>query len=264
MKTIIITGSTRGIGFGLADSFLALGHRVVISGRTQGSVENALGELAARHPVELMFGQPCNVLEFRQVQSLWDAARDHFGPIDIWINNAGVGTSQIKLWNMTPECIQAVMDTNVRGAAYGARVALRGMMEQGCGAFYNMEGLGSDGRHVDDLTLYGCTKSALRYMTDGLVQEVEGTPVIVGAISPGMVLTDILTKQYDGSSRDWADVKRIVKVLVDRVETVTPWIAERVLENGTNGTRIKWLTRWKVTKRFLASFLVERNPFVEE
>ena len=95
-------------------------------------------------------------------------------------------------------------------------------MEQGAGAFYNMEGLGSDGRHVEGLTLYGSSKSALRYMSDGLMQEVKGTPVIVGAISPGMVLTDFLTKQYDGTSRDWSGVKRIVRALVDNKETVIP------------------------------------------
>lgn len=257
MKTIIITGSTRGIGFGLADSFLSLGHKVVISGRSQGSVEKALEQLTSRYPMELVFGYPCDVREFHQVQSLWDAASDHFGEIDIWINNAGIGTSQIKFWDLMPDRIQSLVDTNVRGAAFGARVALRGMIAQGKGAFYNMEGLGSDGRHVDDLTLYGSSKSALRYMSDGLMEEVKGTPVIVGAISPGMVLTDFLTKQYDGTSRDWSDAKRIVRVLIDKVETVTPWIAERVLENEVNGTRIVWLTRWKVVKRFFGSFLRE-------
>jgi len=262
MKTIIITGSTRGIGFGLADSFLALGQQVVISGRTQNSVEDAFGKLATRHTAERIFGLPCDVSDFSQVQALWDAACDHFGQIDIWINNAGAGNAQTKFWNLSPERIQTVVDTNVRGAMYGARVALSGMQKQGTGAFYNMEGLGSEGPYVAGLALYASTKSALKYLTDSLIREVKGTPVIVGAISPGMVLTDLLTKQYDDKPAEWEDAKRIFNILADKPETVTPWIAERVLANLTNGTRIKWLNTWKTLKRFLTFPFIKRDLFI--
>ena len=83
------------------------------------------------------------------------------------------------------------------------------MLDQGYGSLYNMEGLGSDGRRVEGLTLYGSTKYALRYFTDALVEEMRTTPVLVGALSPGMVITDLITGQYEDRPEDWEAAKRI-------------------------------------------------------
>ena len=261
MKTVVITGSTRGIGYGLADSFLSLGCAVTISGRTLASVEKAVADLAAKHEPDRVLGQRCDVTDFEQVQALWDAAKAHFGKIDIWINNAGIGHMQTDFWEHSPEQIKAVVTTNLVGAMYGAKVALRGMLDQGFGSFYNVEGLGSDDRMVEGLTLYGCTKAGLRYLTQSLVQETQGTPVLVGALRPGMVMTDLVTKQYKERPEDWERDKRIVNILADRVETVTPWLAQKVLANDKTGVRITWLTRGKVTGRFLLAPFRKRDLF---
>jgi NAD(P)-dependent dehydrogenase (short-subunit alcohol dehydrogenase family) len=261
MKTVVITGSTRGIGYGLADSFLALGCAVTISGRTLASVEKVVAELAAKHEPGRVLGQPCDVTDLEQVQALWDAAQAHFGQIDIWINNAGIGHSQMDSCQLSPEQIQSVMDTNLVGAMYGAKVALRGMLDQGFGSFYNMEGLGSDGRMVKGLALYGCTKAGLQYLTQSWVQETQGTPVLVGALRPGMVMTDLVTKQYEERPEDWERDKRIFNILGDRVETVTPWLARKVLANDKTGVRFTWLTRGKVIGRFLLAPFRKRDLF---
>jgi NAD(P)-dependent dehydrogenase (short-subunit alcohol dehydrogenase family) len=261
MKTIVITGSTRGIGFGLADSFLALDCAVTVSGRTPTAVQDAVASLAEKYSAERVLGHPCDVTSFEQVQTLWDAAKGHWGQVDIWINNAGIAHPQMAFWEHHQEQVQAVVETNVIGAMYGAEVAIRGKQEQGFGAFYNMEGLGSDGRRVEGLTLYGTTKRGLRYLTDALAQEVEGTQIKVGALSPGMVVTDLLTNQYEGRPEDWERAKRIFNILADRVETVTPWLAQKVLTNEKNGARIKWLTRRKTMGRFLAALFHKRDLF---
>jgi NAD(P)-dependent dehydrogenase (short-subunit alcohol dehydrogenase family) len=261
MKAIVITGSTRGIGYGLADSFLALGCAVTISGRTLASVEKAVAELAAQHEPDRVFGQPCDVTDFEQVQALWDAAKARFGKVDIWINNAGIGHSQTDCWDHPPEQIKAVVETNLVGAMYGAKVALRGMLDQGFGSFYNMEGLGSEGRIVKGLALYGCTKAGLQYLTQSWVQETRGTPVVVGALRPGMVMTDLVTKPYEERPEDWERAKGIFNILADRVETVTPWLAKKVLANDKTGVRITWLTRGKVIGRFLTAPFRKRDLF---
>ena len=261
MKTIVITGSTRGIGCGLADSFLALGCAVTISGRALADVEKAVAELTAKHEADRVLGQPCDVTDFQQVQVLWDAAQARFGKIDIWINNAGIGHSQMDFWELSSEQIKTVVDTNLVGAMYGAKVALRGMLDQGFGSFYNVEGLGSDDRMVKGLALYGCTKAGLQYLTQSWVQETRGTPVLVGALRPGMVLTDLVTRQYKERPEDWERDKRIINILADRVETVTPWLAQKVLANDKTGVRITWLTRGKVIGRFLAAPFRKRDLF---
>ena len=261
MKVIVITGSTRGIGYGLADAFLNLDCSVTISGRTPAAVDQAVSSLADRHGAERIMGQPCDVTQFEQVQSLWNVAQAHFGQIDIWINNAGISHPQMDFWTQPPELLRSVVETNVLGAMHGAVVSLAGMTAQGFGSLYNMEGLGSDGRMVDGLTLYGTTKHGLKYLTDALAREVKDTPVIVGAIRPGMVLTNLLTDQYVDRPEEWEKAKPIFNILVDRVETVAPWMAKRVLENTRNGRRISWFNRWKMMGRFLMAPFRKRDLF---
>ena len=261
MKSVVITGSTRGIGYGLADSFLALGCVVTVSGRSSTSVQKAVTQLSSAHQADRVLGHPCDVTRFEQVQGLWDKAHSHFGKVDIWVNNAGIGHPQLEFWTESSQEIRAVVETNIVGTMYGARVALRGMLEQGFGSLYNMEGLGSDGRKVKGLTLYGSTKSCVRYLTDALAEEVRGTGVLVGAFSPGMVVTELLIGRYEGGSEDWEGAKRIFNILADRVETVTPWLAEKAMTNKKNGERFNWMTRGKVTGRFLAAPFRKRDLF---
>jgi short-subunit dehydrogenase len=133
------------------------------------------------------------------------------------------------------------------------------MLEQGFGALYNMEGLGSDGRRVKGLTLYGATKRAVRYLTEGLVVEAKGTSVLVGRLSPGMVTTDFLLGRYDQSSEEWEKAKRMFNILADRAETVTPWLVGKVLANTKHGASFQWLTFPKILGRFLSAPFVTRD-----
>jgi NAD(P)-dependent dehydrogenase (short-subunit alcohol dehydrogenase family) len=261
MKVVVITGSTRGIGHGMADAFLARGFSVTISGRTAAAVEAAVSALASRHDTGRILGQACDVREFDQVQALWDSAVQHFGRVDIWINNAGVAHGQTDFWDHTPAKIRSVVETNVVGAMYGAKVALKGMLDQGFGSFYNMEGLGSDGRQVEGLSLYGATKYGLAYLTDALIEETKGTDLVVGALQPGMVATDLLTGQYEGRPEEWERARKVFDLLADRVETVAPWMVDKVLGNTKTGARFKWLTPWRLAGRFLSAPFRKRDVF---
>lgn len=265
MKTIIITGSTKGIGFGLADNFLRLGHQVVISGRSRESVDLALQKLGGSHDPERVDGIPCDMRDDSQVKGLWNFGKERFGEIDIWVNNAGIGQSQTDFWDLEIELIKDLVDTNVIGAMYGAKVALEGFREQGRGAFYNMEGLGSDGRQVEGLTLYGTSKRALNYLTDSLASEVKGTDVIVGALSPGMVLTDFILSRYEGKDpSEWENARKIFNILADKAESVTPFLVDKILKNKKNGARISWLTAPKILWRFMTAGITKRNLFADQ
>ena len=261
MKTIVITGSTRGIGFGLAEAFLARGQAVVVSGRSQTSVDQALAALAARQPAGRLAGQPCQVADLAQVQALWQAAQDQFGTVDIWINNAGISHPPRNVWELPPEVIDAVVATNLTGSLYGARVAVRGMLAQGSGHLYNMFGFGSTGMLRPGLSVYGTTKSALAYLTRALRAETAGTPVKVSALSPGMVITELMTGPYAGDPQGLARAKRVFNILGDRVETVTPWLADKVLANDKSGAVINWLTPAKAAWRFATARFHPRNLF---
>jgi NAD(P)-dependent dehydrogenase (short-subunit alcohol dehydrogenase family) len=261
MKIIVITGSTRGIGYGLADSFLDLGNAVVISSRTPEHVEEGVARLSAKHDARRVFGTSCDVTDFQQVQGLWDAAQDHYDRIDIWINNAGISHPQADFCDHPAERIRAVVSTNLIGTMYGSKVALRGMLDQGFGEIYSLEGLGSDGRKVEGLAVYGTTKAALRYLNESLARETKGTGVLVGALRPGMVLTDLVMEQYEDRPEELERVKPIFSIIADRVETVTPWLARRILANDKNGAAISWLPWWKLLGRFVMSPFRKRDPF---
>ena len=261
MKNIVITGSISGIGYGLADSFLSLGCSITISGRSQKKLARIINILANKYEPSHVFGYPCDVTHYDQVQALWDAAKARFGNIDIWINNAGVGHPETDIWSYSPDQIREVVDTNLIGAMYGSVIALKGMLEQGYGGIYNMEGLGSSGPIIRGMALYGTTKSALTYLTRAMVKETQGTPILVGGLRPGMVATKLITEQYEGRPEEWERSKRIFNILADRIETVTPWLAKKVLANNKSGVNIVWLTRFKVLRRFLIAPFHKRKVF---
>jgi NAD(P)-dependent dehydrogenase (short-subunit alcohol dehydrogenase family) len=263
MKHIVITGSTRGIGYGLADAFLGLDCSVTISGRAQSDVDQAGTKLSARHSAERILGLACDVRQPDQIQALWDQSTARFQKIDIWINNAGYSGPQMAAWKMPPEKAKEVIDTNLLGVMYGCMVAVQKMLEQGFGAIYNMEGMGSDGRMHEGLTYYGTSKYGLRYFNDSLAKEIVESPLVIGSLRPGMVATELLTKQYDDRPEDWERDKRIFNILADRVETVTPWLAKRILENKKSGVRISWSSPLKIMGRFLVSPFHKRDVFSE-
>jgi NAD(P)-dependent dehydrogenase (short-subunit alcohol dehydrogenase family) len=154
-----------------------------------------------------------------------------------------------------------VIGTNVTGAMFGSVVAFKGMLEQGSGGIYNMEGLGSSGPIIRGMALYGTTKSALAYLTRAMAKEAEGTPILVGGLRPGMVATKLITGQYEGHPEDWERSKHIFNILSDKMETVTPWLAKRILANKKNGVYINWLTRWKIMRRFMLAPVHKRKIF---
>lgn len=248
-RTVVITGGTRGIGRGLAVEFLKRGHRVAVCGRSDESAAAAAAVLA-EHGEAL--GKGCDVSDCASVQALWDAAAERFGGVDIWINNAGVSNRRANVNELRPEEMAEVVNTNLTGSFNGCRVAIEGMRKQeNGGAVYVFEGFGSNGMTMPGLTPYGSTKRAITYLARSLAKEVRGSKVIVGALSPGIVITDMSMLAGGGGGARAAQARKIYNILGDRVERVTPWLVEKVLANRRNGASIQWLTRLRAAGRFL-------------
>ncbi len=261
MKSIVITGSTRGIGFGLAESFLARNCAVMVSGRSRGAVDKATEELGSRYPEDRVFGHPCDVRDPEQLQALWNEAMSRLGKIDVWINNAGLSGPQMMTWELAPEQVEEVVETNILGVIFGSQIAVRGMLDQGYGSLYNMEGMGGDGRMHEGLIPYGMTKYGVNYFTRGLVKETKGSAIIVGSLRPGMVVTSFLTKQFEDRPEEFENAKRIFNIIANRVEDVTPWLADKILENDKSGKYISYMSRWKFLFRFLSAPFTKRELF---
>jgi NAD(P)-dependent dehydrogenase (short-subunit alcohol dehydrogenase family) len=262
MHNILITGSTRGIGKGLAQEFLRLGHRVVVTGRNERVVTEATSELGSLGEV---LGVVCDVRQMPDLQAAWVEGVARFGRIDMWINNAAVATDRLPLADLPADQIAATVDTNLLGTLYGCRVAIAGMRAQpGGGQVYTFEGFGSDGLSRPGLAVYGSTKRALRYLTAALAKECAGTNVLVGSLSPGIVATDLLLYSSRGSdAADWERAKRMLNILGDTVETVTPFLARAALANTSQGARIAWMTPAKAAGRFATSLFRKRDILSE-
>ena len=181
--------------------------------------------------------------------------------MDIWINNAGISNPYVPFWEVKPETLAQVVNVNLTGAMYGCQTAMRGMLKQGGGHIYIMEGFGSDGRAGEGLGVYGSSKAGLRYFLKAMLVDAKGKPVKIGALSPGMVVTDLWDELYEGQPERFEKAKKIVNILGDKVETVTPWLAENVLANNRNGASFKWLTTPKAIGRFLMLPFRKRDLF---
>ena len=260
MTSIVITGSTRGLGLCLAREFLSRGCAVMISGRTPGSVETALPALKKDFPDAALHGFACDTGVPGQVQALWDEAERVLGRVDHWINNAGIGQPQQAIWDVAPEVMEQVVRTDLLGVLYGARAAMRGMMKQGGGAIWFMEGHGSNGRIMKGLSVYGASKRALRYVAHALAVEARGTGILVGALSPGIMITDFTMKQVDrADTAAWETTKKIFNILGDTPHTVAAFLAPRILAERKSGALIEWLTTAKILWRFATGGMTHRR-----
>ncbi|WP_419918806.1 SDR family NAD(P)-dependent oxidoreductase [Candidatus Poriferisocius sp.] len=260
-KSIVITGSTRGIGNGLAREFLKRQCRVAVSGRSASAVEAAVAELSQYYGTSKVCGAPCDITDPQQLQGLWDHAAGAFGGIDVWINNAGVSIERKPLWEQSDTALAEVVETNLTGALLASKTAIANMVQQGHGQVWNTEGFGSDGASQPGMVAYGATKRAVRYLRKALLKDTADTPVQVCIVSPGIVVTDLLIGDYDLTSEEWEKSKKIFNILGDEVHTVTPWLADHILATDKSGARVAWLTRRKAIARFMTAAFRKRDLF---
>jgi len=262
MKSVVITGSTRGIGFGLAESFLERGCAVVVSGRTEASVQKAVKTLGDRHPPERILGIPCDVQDNHQLQNLWDQASANFDQVDIWVNNAGISGPQGAVWELSNEDIQEVISANILGTIFGSNVAIRGMQKQRSGALYNMEGYGSDGTVRPGMAaVYGTTKAGVHFFTKSLASDLKDSHLIIGSLRPGMVITEFVMQHFEGDPERLERVRGVFNIIADRPENVTPWLARKILANRKSGAVISYPSPWRYLGRLLSSPFTKRDVF---
>lgn len=260
MRNVVITGSTRGIGLAMAVEFLKAGCHVTLSGRGETLHHTVTEQLKGMEDRYIYV--PCNVQNKADLQRLWDESAQKWGKVDIWINNAGQNAPHAFAYDTEQKFTENIIATNITGMIFGCQIAAKEMLKQRSGAIYSMEGLGSNHMIQVKTILYGTTKCALTYFMKGFARELEGTGVIAGRLSPGMMLTDFITKSPDGdvpAIESDNRFKRIFNLLADRPETVARFFIPKMLANTKNGVQFTWLTGIKASLRFMGAPFSKRR-----
>ena len=203
-----ITGGGRGIGRAIALAYAAEGARLALSART--SVE--LDETAQL--VSEQFGSDvitiiADVSEFAQVENAVQRTLEHFGAIDVMVNNAGNIGPVGRVWDNDPADWARTINVHLMGVFYGCHAVIPSMLERGSGRIVNMSGVGGP-----NTTAYDAAKIAIVNFTENLALELADTPITVNAISPGSINTRMWEETRDLSLAigDMATYERGVQV----------------------------------------------------
>ncbi|XP_034692838.1 chlorophyll(ide) b reductase NOL, chloroplastic isoform X3 [Vitis riparia] len=228
---VLITGSTKGIGFALAREFLKAGDNVIISSRSAERVESSVESLRREFGKHHVWGTTCDVRKGEDVKDLVAFAQENLKYIDIW--------------------------------------AIKMMLNQPRGGhIFNIDGAGSDGRPTPRFAAYGATKRSVVHLTKSLQAELQMQDVknvVVHNLSPGMVTTDLLM-----SGATTKQAKFFINVLAEPAEVVAEYLVPNIRSIPVNGstkpTYIRFLTGLKAYSQIFSRFAfgARRNRYLLE
>jgi NAD(P)-dependent dehydrogenase (short-subunit alcohol dehydrogenase family) len=248
-RVVVVTGAGQGIGLGLARAFHDRGCRVALLDRDSALANKAAANLAQAGGADTL-AVACDITDEAQVAAAWRAVAARFGRIDLWVNNAGYALGWTPVLKMQSSDFRRMVEVNLLGTFHAARTALDGMIAQGSGALYNITGAGAAGEYTAGMTGYATTKRAVQFFTDSLAIEARDTPVIVGAVSPGLVMTEGFFREHAKTPPDQAAARAaVVNLIGDHVETFTTWAVDQMLANTETGRTFAWLTADKIEAR---------------
>ena len=202
-KLALVSGSTAGIGFAIAQALLREGARVIVNGRTQQGVDAALAALSAHGEAAIGFAG-----DLSQAEAATALAHAHPN-VDILVNNLGIYESK-RFEAITDTDWQRFFDVNVLSGVRLARLYLEGMRQRNWGriVFISSE----SGMHIPvEMVHYGMTKAAQIAVARGLAESVAGTGITVNSVLPGPTrsrgLTEAVTRIAQSSGRSVEQVE---------------------------------------------------------
>lgn len=187
MKTAIITGASRGVGFSLAKLYAVNGWNLVInSGHNEPLLQNALSELTKLTCVQSCFG---DIGLEATASHLIETALQAYGQIDLLINNAGISYIGL-LGDMTSDEWHRVIQTNLDSVFYTSRAAIPSMVKRKTGHILNISSVwGEVGASCE--AAYSASKGAVNALTRALAKELAPSGISVNAVSLGIIDTEM-------------------------------------------------------------------------
>lgn len=210
-RTVLVTGGNRGIGFAIAEQFIALGHRVAVTAR---SGAGPAGSLTVR----------ADVTDAASVDAAFTEVEAALGPVEIVVANAGI-TRDTLLLRMTEEDFTSVVDTNLSGAFRVVKRASKGMLKARFGRIILVSSvvglLGSAGQ-----VNYSASKSGLVGLARSVTRELGSRGITANVIAPGFIETDMTAELPEAQQ---AEYKKSIPAgrfaTAEEVAKVVTWLA---------------------------------------
>jgi 3-oxoacyl-[acyl-carrier protein] reductase len=191
-KTVVVTGSARGIGRSIAESFAALNANVVICDLDQQQVEAVAAEIGAR-----AVGFKADVTSVADLEQLFEKVVEKFGRVDVLVNNAGI-TRDTLMIRMNEKDWDTVLDINLKGSFLATKLAAKIMMKQRSGRIISISsvvGLTGNAGQAN----YAASKAGLIGFTKSAAKELAARGITVNAVAPGFIQTEMTEAMPDAA-----------------------------------------------------------------
>ena len=193
-KVAIVTGSAVGIGKAIAEKLYQNGATVIVS-----DIQIEKGQETAKHLGENAIFVPCDISDVKQVDALINTTVEHFGRLDIMVNNAGINSSRpedrVTIDKYPDETWHKMINVDLNGTFYCCKAAAKVMKKQNSGSIINISSIAG----VVALRLqigFVAAKAAIIKMTEAMACELAPSGIRVNAVSPGSTLTEATRKLF--------------------------------------------------------------------
>lgn len=187
-RVAVVTGGSRGIGRAIARDLAAAGARVAVCYRQREAEARALVDELGGLPAAL--AMRCDVANEEDVKAFMDHAAEALGPVDVLVNNAGIARDGVLVF-MDNARWNDVLATNLGGPFLCTRAVVRGMMVRRWGRIINIASASADAA-LPGQANYAASKAGLVGLTRALARELAPHGVLVNAVAPGLIETEML------------------------------------------------------------------------
>ncbi|MBE2282818.1 MAG: SDR family oxidoreductase [Prosthecobacter sp.] len=198
MKTVVITGCTRGLGRAMVPLFAEAGWRIAGCGRNGAHVAEVGRQFTKPH-----FFSVCDVSRENDVAGFCAAILEQFGPPDLVLNNAAIINANAPLWETSAEDFSRIVDINIKGPAAMMRHLLPAMLKRGGGVIVNFSS-GWGRCTAADVAPYCATKYAIEGLSMATAQDTGGRVAVI-PMNPGIIDTDMLRSTFGGGAGGFPD-----------------------------------------------------------
>jgi 3-hydroxy acid dehydrogenase / malonic semialdehyde reductase len=210
-KLAYITGASSGIGKAISYSFAKTGINLVLFARREERLKELKKDLLSKYPIQV----ETVVLDVKNNEKTKKALENLDSKLqspNILVNNAGLALGMEKVWEISEEDVDAVIDTNLKGVLHFLRLIVPKMLEKQEGHILNISSVAAHDSYIGG-GVYSSSKFAIRTLTETLRMELAATPIRVGMLSPALTETEFSKVRFKGDSNRAKSVYEGIKAL---------------------------------------------------